>query len=1731
MKFKSCFFRTLSTALALGGVLMANAGDATPMSWTRTWLDAIEMRWSPPVNPSEPSVTIPVEDWLPAFSFDTDCAVTFSDGKYIYSGTNPFHVYDMEGNYLRSLTVPGLPEMYQMTSDGRYMYGTVYERPGIFMIDMTEGKLIKVIPTKDVMYYLTYVPSLDSGKGGFFVGNPIAGKLCAMDGTPLAGNIDFKTDFGSGIYCQAASVIGDNLYVYSTSNSYDRIVHEYDLSSLKLTGKTFDLNEHIGAGGVVGAMKGRSLFTYSYPPHRTYLMMTDYSGIIFKTASILVQEQPLVENLTGYNIYKNGTKVNEEPLTPQTYMFKDSGLEESMAYNYEVRPLIGGSESSSIAGTEVMLDKTTELPLVDDFKQYPLTQVFPTHQLPYNYWTIAPKLPEQKWVIKQSSADDKTLQFSYSPDLKYRQTITSRPLDAPQGKKTTLEFKYAGNTYVPSISQTEYMSVDVSTDGGETWTRAGSVKYKSDVNYTPVQFDLTPYVEGKRFQIRFKGYGEEPDGPYNWQIDDVRIWDYTDTDISGKVNIPGMNDLEGLKITLTRNDAGPEITTDLDSEGKFTAQGLQTGMYTLRVFNDAFSYTVEEYAIDDATSGYEVNIPGGYFVSDAQPIDIAVAPGDTYVVKIPVENAGNLDADARVTVEYDAVDGTPTGNSDIKAEYSWNPKDDFSFPQNLSSFIYYDGFYYSKSSNWSAIQICRHSDSGELLETITLTPEGDFTAKPSGYFVKDGELYAFTTPMAYSTPPLPAYIIPVDLSAGILADSRKTELKMQDSNASVTGIDYNPKEDAYYAIGNSNTMYKLDSDGNLLRTYTFPEVGYRGVVIDTFSEGGPYLWTAQSSTESKGYAILQYSFEKEQFTTARHEVNEYEKSIFNKYDPNSVYTGNAHLAGSTELVPGHFSLILSQSASLRTGNENQMLSFPVFAFENWVSAGIDNTTVQPGRQSTVTLTLSAEGLEDAQEKLATLKVSASNFSDPHRVPVKLRVGQSAKETYKPATSVTAATDEEYNVCISWEAPASEEPVSMYQVLRDGVLLPGSTETTSFNDIQPKLGKQTYTVKTVYESGYSILSESVETDFDNPNWGVPVHNLDCNVIARKNVAIKWDGTPRMPDAFFDDFESYEPFQADIAGEWTMVDYDRSWTYENTAVDYPNEGERMTGLVYNPSQTLPADAVNSADGSRQFFCFTSGLTQSLENDKWLITPEFELRTPGVLRFQASSRSASYGKEKMMVGYSTEGTDRDDFIWLTDVIAVEPGWTDFEYEVPAETKHVAFRYVGLNTYMLFIDNVYVGPADNLTTLDGFNVYRNGEKLNEEILTAPKYIDYALEEGEYTYEVESVYANGGTARRETEPVTIDLTAMHNAPRNLDVEKTRDENLLLTWSAPAAAETERLRYDNGEVANSIGGDNVMYVAVKWDEEDIRPYIGYSITAVHFHIAEDVENVTPLLYEDGELLVIGDTYSPKIGQFNDYVFIDPLLIREGHSYMAGYMVETTNGHYPLSHDAGPGKAGKSDLLSVDGKEWMSLYEVYQTQEYSFNWCLAADLDLLDNEGNADMAGRPAKSVKGASTDRKPGSTNIHRNMKGEAPSFSPDEIVKLSGYNVYANGNKLNADGLVSETTFITEIPEEPTDYYVTAVYSDGVEKESEHKFYNGSGISGIENDGLRIYPTPVDNTVNIEGNFDSLTLWSLDGIRLQSVDMPGNAASLDMSNCSSGIYLLHICNGDSTSVHRIIKK
>lgn len=723
-------------------------GEATSLTWERTWLDAVQLKWQPPTQVQSSMLDIPINDWEPAFGFNMNSNNTVTDGYRIYSGSNLLQVYDMQGNYLETIEIPGLPEIYQMTYDGKYFYGTVYERPGIFVIDLTNKKLVKVIPTKESMYHIAYIPQLDENKGGFFVGNPGRGWFCDMEGNMLNdyGSIDIQKDLGDGRFCMAAATIGEKLYIYSVKTT-DRILYEYDLNTLTPTGNSFNLDDFTGMAGVETPMAGRHMFVYNYPDNKRYLMLTDYNGLKFRSTSVLTGERPLIAGLEGYNIYRNNIKINEAPIDANTWSFNDSGLEEATDYIYELRPIIEGKEQPSIARANISLDNTTTLPLLDDFSAHTLTQIHPTLQLPVNYWTIAPKLPEQKWVIY--GAGDQRLQFSYSPDLKYRQTITTRPLYAQEGKNIKINIGYTGNTYLYTLPQTEGMSIDVSVDNGETWQSAGTIQYKADADkFSTAEFDLTSLVAGKKFQVRFKGYGEEPDSPYNWQFNDVKIWEYNDIDITGKINISGVSDMTNLNISLTNLDTTSETITETDNAGNFSVSNMQSGTYRLRVFNNDYTYTIDQYTFDESGNYYQIHIPQGYFQSDANPIEATVAPGDNYEIALPLQNAGDVEANILMSFDYTANGGQPIGNSDIKAEINWIPNTDFNYPQNQSSFFYFGGFLYSKSESYMATQIIRHSIDGELLETITLKPEGDFTTQPAGYFVKGDDLYAYTTPIS-----------------------------------------------------------------------------------------------------------------------------------------------------------------------------------------------------------------------------------------------------------------------------------------------------------------------------------------------------------------------------------------------------------------------------------------------------------------------------------------------------------------------------------------------------------------------------------------------------------------------------------------------------------------------------------------------------------------------------------------------------------------------------------------------------------------------------------------------------------------------------------------------------------------------------------------------------------------------------------------------------------------------
>ncbi len=1265
--------------------------------------------------------------------------------------------------------------------------------------------------------------------------------------------------------------------------------------------------------------------------------------------------------------------------------------------------------------------------------------------------------------------------------------MVSKPLSAPEESVVTLSMDYACNYYGTGVDN-EKMTVEVSTDGGTAWTTVGGVNYAASTTFKTVEFDLSELVAGKSFRFRLKGAGENPSVVYGWQIDNIKVWSHKAVNAEGRVKFVGNAVSQPVSVAFSMEKIGKEYDFKTDDSGSFNLENVESGIYDVTVSSGSYSYTFSGYEVDGDKTEYVFDVPGSYFEGDASGIDLRIAPNASQEVAYLLTNAGNEDAPASAVFDFGDVGGAGEtyGHSDLATQPGFALASASGLPStNETGLFYYEGLLWTNAST-STIKLNGYTLDGALEKTVTLTVDGESLNGVSGFFVADGEMYLYTAPFLWSDPAVPAYIAPIDwTNKKVLADKK---IALDSRIASVASIAYYPAEQAFFVRDQSNMLYKTDKNGAVLKSYTLPSINYSSATLDTFSKGGPYLWMLESKSNPTGFDIVKYSIPDEQMTLDKYSVNNDPESIFSG-ETNTQIGMDASLTASTQLFPGYYSLALRQRKSANMNSAAQLMVYRLFPIESWLSVE-KPSVVSAGLSGDMMVSLDATGLSDGEEKSGSIVVSSAGLGKDLVVPVKLHVDASMAAQYPAPTGVKAAVNKDYEVELTWTAPSTTEKVKGYSVLRDGEEPVDEELTeTSFTDRMPRKGEQQYRVAVVYESGYRAISEeAVKADVSNPNWGMPVENMAAKVAARKNVVLSWDKTPRYRNAFFDDFESYTPFSTESVGNWTLVDGDRMWTYANNSMDYPHEGERLAGMVYNPKKTNPADA-ELGNGSEQCFAFFSGNISSLSNNDWLISPSLSLMGRSVLRFEAKTLYQSYGKEKINVAYSATGNNPDDFVRLNATpIEVDSEWTTFEFDIPANAKYVAINYVSSNTFVLFVDNVLVGPEAGYSSVMGFNVYRNGSKLNSELMQDNGYVDYGLADGNYSYVVETVYENGSVARTDSHKATVDSRIEANAPRDLSLAKQEDDAVALKWKAPEVAAAEQLRYDNGEVADALGGEESMYAAISYSAADMQLYDGYSIVGMSFHISEPVKSLTPILLQDGLIVRTGKSLQPEAGKFTEYMFDEPLKIEKGHSYMIGYHAEVEAGCYPLSHDAGPSTPGKGDLISSDGRSWTSAYSVYGSAEFSFNWSIAAKLE-------------PVPEIGGSAADR-------------------------FEGYNVYRNAQRLNAEPLTGLT--YEDIPKENASYYVTAIWSESGELASEKVVYEYGSVAGVEAT-IRLYPNPVSDCLNVDGAFDSVEIHSLAGVKVFESHEKSGHLSIPVSGFEKSMYIVTITNGDKVEHHKVM--
>lgn len=189
--------------------------------------------------------------------------VAETDGDYFYVGAWDFsnvdttiRKYDMQGNYIEDLYIPGATKFRDFAFDGTYLYSGLSGSTGVNKIDIYNQTLVETIPTTFKVRALAYDNDLDC-----FYGNDWSDaiKKFAPDGT-LLNTIPLTGTFGSyyGFAYDNWSTGGPYLWGFSQDVSNHHHIVQMKLPSCSETGFVYD------ASSICWTIAG-GLFTYAEP--------------------------------------------------------------------------------------------------------------------------------------------------------------------------------------------------------------------------------------------------------------------------------------------------------------------------------------------------------------------------------------------------------------------------------------------------------------------------------------------------------------------------------------------------------------------------------------------------------------------------------------------------------------------------------------------------------------------------------------------------------------------------------------------------------------------------------------------------------------------------------------------------------------------------------------------------------------------------------------------------------------------------------------------------------------------------------------------------------------------------------------------------------------------------------------------------------------------------------------------------------------------------------------------------------------------------------------------------------------------------------------------------------------------------------------------------------------------------------------------------------------------------
>lgn len=268
-----------------------------------------------------------------------------------------------------------------------------------------------------------------------------------------------------------------------------------------------------------------------------------------------------------------------------------------------------------------------------------------------------------------------------------------------------------------------------------------------------------------------------------------------------------------------------------------------------------------------------------------------------------------------------------------------------------------------------------------------------------------------------------------------------------------------------------------------------------------------------------------------------------------------------------------------------------------------------------------------------------------------------------------------------------------------------------------------------------------LTEIIEAPYN------VLHEIEANG-SLFNVTLWWN----RDFGFTEGFESYPDFSQTI-GDWMVYDLDCMPTYamsvSGTILTTPESRGPVGAMVFNPYTTKPVSAAEDgyfiAPEGDKYVMFSSA--ESAESDDWLISPAVRIGEDYVLRFTGKSYDSAYPGNFEICAVKDEAFEQSEVI---DAIRFDNQWTRYEVDLSGyvgESISIAFHHITRDGWISFIDDIYVGPAGELSGSAAnpncsYDIFVNGEKVASTPSTS--HTLESLAPGSHTIGLQSVYKSG---------------------------------------------------------------------------------------------------------------------------------------------------------------------------------------------------------------------------------------------------------------------------------------------------------------------------------------------------------------------------------------------------